>query len=204
MNCDEFEQLAALEALGALDATDAERLRIRLARVPGAAAELARFLAVPAALAALPPPVRPRSEVREQVLARVRRTPQSDRPADPAGGQPPVPLPGGFRLVRGNAPWLPGPVPGTRFKVLSAGRDQAYAMLLLEMAAGAAYPEHDHVGIEDLYVLTGDLQTEGRSLGPGDLLHATPGSHHHELRSVDGCTAILVVPRDAIADLALA
>lgn len=201
MNCDEFEHLAVLEALGALDATDAERLRSRLARDPAAAAELARFQAVAAALTALPPPVRPRSEVREQVLARVRRTPQLHRPAEPGGAQSPAPLPGGFRLVSADAPWLPGPVSGTRFKVISAGRDQAYAMLLLEMAAGASYPEHDHAGIEDLYVLTGDLQTEGRSLVPGDLLHAAPGSHHHELRSAGGCTAILVVPRETVPGL---
>lgn len=75
-------------------------------------------------------------------------------------------------------------------------------MLLVEIGPGVAYPEHDHEGAEEMYVLSGDLRTEGRSLGPGDFLHADAGSHHRELRSIGGCTALMVVPRRAVMQLA--
>jgi anti-sigma factor ChrR (cupin superfamily) len=68
----------------------------------------------------------------------------------------------------------------------------------MEVGAGATYPAHDHAGYEELYVLSGDLETEGRLLGPGDFLHAEPGSHHNPLHSPHGCTALLVVPREAV------
>jgi len=88
-----------------------------------------------------------------------------------------------------------------RFKVVSAGEQQDYVMLEVELAAGAHYPEHDHLGAEDLYVLTGDLQTEGMRLRPGDSFHAEPGTHHEGLRSEGGCTALLIVSRAAFATM---
>lgn len=60
------------------------------------------------------------------------------------------------------------------------------------------YAEHDHLGAEEMYVLTGDLQSEGRSLGPGDFVHAEAGTHHRPLRSIGGCTALMVVSRAAL------
>jgi anti-sigma factor ChrR (cupin superfamily) len=67
-----------------------------------------------------------------------------------------------------------------------------YWMLLIELGPGAAIPTHDHAGSEQLYVLSGDLVTEGRTLRPGDFLHSEPGTHHRELVSPGGCMAILV------------
>jgi len=51
-----------------------------------------------------------------------------------------------------------------------------------------------HAGHEEVYVLNGDLQTEGCRMGPGDFLHSDPGTLHHALYSEHGCRALLVVP----------
>lgn len=215
MNCDALQQLTALEALGALDGPDPAALRERLERDAFARAELGRFLNVAVAVAAAVPRKAAPPALRARVMDQIRRTPQRKAASDvappstdatagapasadamPAGG-----FLGGIRFVNHDAPWMVGPLPGTRFKVLSASPEQEYAMLLIELAAGALYPEHDHVGAEEMYVLTGDLQSEGRSLGPGDFLHAEPGSHHHELRSIEGCTAIMVVPAKSLVGM---
>lgn len=207
MNCDELQQLAAIAALGALDEADSARLRDRLESDAAARAEFARFCAVAEALAGATAGRMPPPSVRARVLERIRSTPQ--RRPDPGaaergdGGGPSVGgLIPGFQFVRHDAPWLPAPLPGARYKFLSGGENQAYAMLLIELAPGAVYPEHDHDGTEEMYVLTGDLQTEGRSLGPGDFLHAEPGTHHQPLRSIAGCTALMVVPRESVSALA--
>lgn len=200
LDCDTLQQLAALEALGALDGAEAEQLRPRLQRDTAARAEWARFRDTAAALAVARtlPLRRPSSAARARVLERIGRTPQLGAPTRATEESP---APPGMRFVAHDAPWMPAPIAGGRFKLLSGGPQQAYVMLLIELGAGAVYPEHDHHGFEDMYVLSGDLQTEGRSLGPGDFLHAEPGSHHHELRSLHGCTAIMVVPREALAVL---
>lgn len=208
MNCDEFQEWAASEALGALGPDEAARLRERLTHDASARAELTRFLEAAGSLATTLPRVRPSPAVRERVLARIRSVPRPSGEAGrvPAGngsgptagaaGLPEVRA--GFHFVLAEAPWQPSPLPGARMKVLSAGAGQDYAMLLVEIGAGVIYPEHDHFGAEEMFVLTGDLQTEGRSLGPGDFLHAESGTHHRPLRSVGGCTAIMVVAREAL------
>lgn len=202
MNCDELQQLTALQALGALEVADADRLRERLKSDPAAAADLTRFLDTAAALALSITPVQPSASVRSRVMDRIRRTPQT-RTDSTGQDQPRVdpPVPEGMRFLCSDHPWTPAPLPGARFKLISSGEHQSYIMIMIELAPGAGYPEHDHFGVEDMYILTGDLQTEGRSLGPGDSLHAEPGSHHHELRSVNGCTALMVLPKQALAEL---
>jgi quercetin dioxygenase-like cupin family protein len=228
LNCDEVQQLTAIGALGALDGADLSKWRERLERDPDARAELTRFLDVAGALAGLVVPRRPSPSVRARVLERIRRTPQqgaapgaaqsagedhatgvgNSQASAGSGAAPGVApagwaaaVPEGFQFIRSDAPWLPAPLPGARYKVLSASPAQAHILLMIELAPGALYPEHDHLGTEDMYVLTGDLQSEGRSLGPGDFLHAEPGTHHHELRSIEGCTALMIVPREAVGGL---
>jgi anti-sigma factor ChrR (cupin superfamily) len=200
MNCDAVQQLTALEALGALDGPEGEQLRARLRQDPATRVELARFLDVTAGLASSAIASRPSPSLRTRILEEISQRPQQTRTAPAESISPPAPPPG-IQFHTADAPWLPAPTPGARFKLLSAGPHQGYIMMLIELAPGGGYPEHEHVGVEDMYVLTGDLQTEGRSLGPGDSLHAEPGSHHRALHSVGGCTAIMVVPNAALESL---
>ena len=101
----------------------------------------------------------------------------------------------GFYFTPANSPWIQGSIPGVRYQVLSATPESSYAMLVIGLEPGAALPEHEHIGHEELYMLTGDLRTGDRILGPGDSLRADPGSYHDALTSEKGCTAILVVSR---------
>ncbi|MGE3312079.1 MAG: cupin domain-containing protein [Limisphaerales bacterium] len=210
LNCDELQQLTALESIGALDGVDLGRLRERLESDAGARLELQRFLDVAAAMATTVPLNRPGPTLRAKVLDRIARTPQqgagqggakdakdakASEAVDPAVR--PFPVPAGFQFNPREMPWRQGPLPGVRFKVLSTGPDQSHAILEVELAPGASYPEHEHLGPEDMYVLTGDLQTEGMSLRPGDSFHADAGTSHDGLRSVNGCTALLIVSRAA-------
>lgn len=199
LNCDELQQLTALEAVGALEGLDAERLRQRLMTDAPARLELQRFMEVAAALAGTVPRQRPSASLRGKVLARIARTPQAKNDPGTADRveERVVKVPPGFQFVPREAPWIQGPLPGVRFKLLSAAPDQGHVILEVELGPGAVYPEHEHIGPEDMYVLTGDLQTEGMMLGPGDSFHAEPGTSHDGLRSVEGCTALLIVSKAA-------
>jgi anti-sigma factor ChrR (cupin superfamily) len=188
MNCTELQELAASHALGLLDAADVARLAAELERNPDQKAEVAKFLDAAAALAsAAAPQVTPPPELRNKILDQIRNRPQA------VVGAAAPPVPEGFRFVlNDNSGWQPGPLPGFRVKQLSVSRDMGYHVLLAELSPGARFPEHDHKSSEELFIVSGHLQTEGRLLGPGDFLHAEPGSHHHELVSPDGCIALLI------------
>ena len=79
--------------------------------------------------------------------------------------------------------------------MLAVNRPQGYRVLQAELEPGASFPPHHHgSGPEDLFVLSGDLVTEGKTLGPGDHFHAESGTDHRRLFSPHGCQAILVEP----------
>lgn len=72
-----LKDLAAAHALGALSAPEAAEIERELSRLDDLAAELASFREVVAHLAASTPPARPPAELKQQVLARVRKETQA-------------------------------------------------------------------------------------------------------------------------------
>jgi quercetin dioxygenase-like cupin family protein len=82
---------------------------------------------------------------------------------------------------------------GTRLKPLGGGRGETTDIMLLEMAPGSVLPEHEHDGLEELYMLRGDCQAEGQSLHEGDYHRAARGSEHHATTTEHGCLMLVVV-----------
>jgi anti-sigma factor ChrR (cupin superfamily) len=58
--------------------------------------------------------------------------------------------------------------------------------------AGTVYPAHRHAGIEESYLIEGDLLVEGYTLRSGDYCRAEAGSFHGEVRTDKGCKFIAV------------
>lgn len=88
--------------------------------------------------------------------------------------------------------WQETPIPGFRIKLLAVSKDIGYETLMVEFAPGGRYPAHLHEYSEQLLIVSGNLQTEGRLLGPGDFIHGQPCSQHQELYSHGGCRAFLI------------
>jgi anti-sigma factor ChrR (cupin superfamily) len=202
MTCTRLQELAAAYALGALDRPEAMRLEALMAADPDLRSEVDTFVAVAQALGCQTSPAPPPAGVRSRVLERIRSTPQLGR--TPASLSP-APAPAdGFRFLRpADGEWSAGLHPGMRFQVLASSIRRNYMMLYIELDPGARIPSHDHRGDEELYVVSGDLVTEGRHLKAGDFVHATAGSHHQDLVSPGGCQAILLTPlTSALAEAA--
>jgi quercetin dioxygenase-like cupin family protein len=129
---------------------------------------LAMAEAVPAAV--------PRPEVKQRLMDRLREVPH------------------GFSFDwESSRAWRPHPVPGIRMKVLAEDTTRGYVTLLLDVAPGARYPAHHHDGAEECYVISGSLYACGQRMGPGDFLHADPGTDHGELWTEEGCRVLLIV-----------
>lgn len=103
------------------------------------------------------------------------------------------PLPAGFsHLRRDEGEWRELPVKGARIKELGGHQEDGFVTLLLELDAGTKFPGHEHHGAEHVYLLDGDLMTDGRKLSPGDFLRACANTYHSGLSSEGGCHALIM------------
>lgn len=83
------------------------------------------------------------------------------------------------RFVRvAEMPWEPTRFPGVEVKTLLVDRSSGLLTCLLRMAPGARLPDHEHVMIEQTYVLEGRLVDPDGEVGPGEYVWRPAGSRH--------------------------
>jgi anti-sigma factor ChrR (cupin superfamily) len=80
-------------------------------------------------------------------------------------------------------PWQPTRFPGCEFKPLMVDAKSGLATLLFRMAPGAELPDHEHVLIEQTYVLEGSLVDKdgpdaGTEVKAGEFVWRPAGSRH--------------------------
>lgn len=106
-------------------------------------------------------------------------------------------FPDGFSYLAKNAgDWRELPIKGVRIKELSDNASDSFTVMLLEMDAGTRFPGHHHQGVEQVYLLDGDLSSDGEELAPGDFLRAAADTHHGGLSSEYGCRALIISARE--------
>jgi anti-sigma factor ChrR (cupin superfamily) len=76
--------------------------------------------------------------------------------------------------------------------VLGVDSERDRVSLLVRLAPGAEYPPHRHAGVEELYLLHGELMIDDRKLYPGEYNRAEPGSADQRVWSETGCTCVLI------------
>jgi quercetin dioxygenase-like cupin family protein len=74
----------------------------------------------------------------------------------------------------------------------SQGRPPTF---LLRFEPGASYPNHNHPGGEEVYVLDGEVRFGPIQLNAGDYLY-TPPNATHAVFSRTGCIMLFVVPAE--------
>jgi ChrR-like protein with cupin domain len=88
--------------------------------------------------------------------------------------------------------------PGIECKLLASDAERHLVSMLVRLAPGASYPTHTHVGVEELYLLDGELWIEDRKLAPGDYNYGPPGHTDVRVWSETGCTCVLVTSTEDI------
>ena len=171
----DLEELAALGAAGALDDSEQRDLHAKLAAASAEErAAIAHIYELAARLALERATEEPAPAVRERVMERVKASRL-------------------YSLRAHEGTWTPGPVPGTRVKLLSLDRLRNSATLLMRVDPGARYPAHHHSGGEDCYVISGEIIVAGQRLHAGDFHRADADSDHGVLASDTGAEVLLVV-----------
>lgn len=95
--------------------------------------------------------------------------------------------------------WEPTGVDGVSVKKLDADPQHDRATFLVRMAPGASYPGHRHAGVEQCYVLEGDLHFGDLAFYAGDYQSAAARSTHSISYTVNGCLLLIVSsPHDEV------
>lgn len=85
--------------------------------------------------------------------------------------------------------WQPSRFPGIETKVLWSEPETGRSTILFKLAPGAVVPAHEHVDVEQTWVLSGSFEDhEGKAL-PGHYIWR-PAGNRHEARTVDGAVIL--------------
>ena len=89
--------------------------------------------------------------------------------------------------------------PGISCQLLATDTEKSRVSMLVRLAAGTNYPPHRHAGVEELYMLDGELIVDDERFYPGDYRRVEGGSIDHRVWSQTGCTCVLITSfRDAL------
>lgn len=89
----------------------------------------------------------------------------------------------------GALPWVPTRFKGVDLKVLMEDKETGLLTALTRFAPGATLPDHEHVELEQSYVLEGSLQDEEGVATAGNYVWRPAGSRH-DAWSPDGCLVL--------------
>jgi anti-sigma factor ChrR (cupin superfamily) len=186
---DDLRELASLYALDALAQEEKAAYEAHLgAGCAVCLAEVASFHKVTGALGLSVDPVSPRTELRERLMETVARTSQA-----PARHAPGVLYDkDGVMIARpGEMTWIAGELPGVFLKVLFNDTGRGYTTAMVRMTPGTHYPSHKHAGVEELYLLEGDLSVDDMAMQAGDYCRGEAGSIHKEIVTENGCLFVV-------------
>jgi anti-sigma factor ChrR (cupin superfamily) len=186
MSCALIE-IAATSVLGALDARERALLDRHLAQgCPDCERELVQASELVADLAEATP-VPPPASLRDRVLASVAANDNT----------PGLLLDTGGVLIKRSdeLTWLPF-LPGIERKLLHTDPERRYRSFLLRLEPGARLYKHHHPDVEEILLLSGDINVSGIEMRVGDYCRASADSIHEESFSINGCVMFVSASMD--------
>jgi len=186
---DEIGERASLYALGALSQLEARAFEEHLAEGCEACEdELRSFEEVTGVLALAAPAVAPPAGAREKLAERLAQNgsaQKSKKTFAAAGLQQ-------FLTVREDEGTWEKMFEGIFVKRLFVDKRRSTVTSLYKFAPGAQIPPHPHGGVEECYILEGDLEANGEVFGPGDYTCAPAGSFHPSVSTQGGAMVLII------------
>jgi ChrR Cupin-like domain len=184
-----FCELAPFYALNVLSSCDRDWIDEQISIDSDLAMELAELESIVAKLAYGTPHVTPAANLKNRLFERIGREMPQPQHAEPTATKFPRII---ARLLERSATalinpdevyyrdihWKPHRTPGVmvaRFYVDLVKRE---AVGLLKAEPGVVYPLHNHTGVEEIFMLQGDLVIGNKVYGSGDYIRSLPGSAH--------------------------
>jgi anti-sigma factor RsiW len=176
--CAQLPQASAY-VMQALSRDEASAFEAHLASCSQCQQELATLRPVADSFAFWPTNVlRPAASLRERLARRI---------ADETGVPPPV-----LQAAQWDEPAWEEVAPGIFCKLMSTDTKAHRVSMLVRLLPGVEYPAHTHAGLEELFLLDGELWIDDRKLHPGDYNRAEAGTGDKRVWSETGCTCVLI------------
>lgn len=86
-------------------------------------------------------------------------------------------------------PWTPTRFKGVDMKILMEDKETGISTALVRFAPGATLPDHEHVELEQTYVLEGSLEDHEGVATAGNYVWRPAGSRH-DAHAPKGCLAL--------------
>jgi anti-sigma factor ChrR (cupin superfamily) len=176
--CDQSAQLAAY-AIQALPPDEAAAIEEHLASCTRCRQELETLRSVADNFALWPTDVlRPSPSLQERLARRIAAETGENAVVPPAR--------------QWDEPAWEEVAPGIFCKLMATDTKSHRVSMLVRLLPGVEYPPHTHAGLEELFLLQGELWIDDRKLYPGDYNRAEAGSVDKRVWSETGCTCVLI------------
>lgn len=171
--------LVSVHVIHALPASEASAFEAHLAACPQCRHELELLQPVAESFVLWPgDALRPPSGLQERLARRIA--------AD--NGEAPVTPP----VRQWEEPPWEEVAPGIFCQLMATDTQAHRVSMLVRLLPGVEYPPHTHAGLEESFLLEGELWIDDRQLHPGDYNRAEAGSGDKRVWSETGCTCVLV------------
>lgn len=183
-----FCELAPLYALGALSQQEQEWVEQQVHDCPELAEELNTYQETVTSIPYGAPIQLPSDNLKHRLFDQLELGVPTDGPKIPArapateAAMPPI-----YAVTAKDLKWQPHPVPGVATATLHIDLHKRELAGLLRAAPGTQYALHRHAGVEEIYMLTGDLIISETVYGAGDYIHSEKGSAHTP-HTIGGCS----------------
>jgi quercetin dioxygenase-like cupin family protein len=178
--CDQSAQLSAY-LLQALPPDEATAMEAHIASCAQCQQELETLRPVVDSFVFWPRDVlRPPTSLRERLARRIAAETGENPVAPPAPGR------------QWDEPAWEEVAPGIFCKLMATDAREHRVSMLVRLLPGVEYPAHTHAGVEELFLLDGELWIDDRKLHPGDYNRAEAGSGDKRVWSETGCTCVLI------------
>lgn len=127
------------------------------------------------------------ADLKDRLFERLGLDPVESIPATPLEL---LPDPQMFALKAAEMQWKPHRMEGVEIVVLFIDEVNRIRNLLVKAAAGVTYPFHQHHGIEEIYMLEGELVIDEEVYLAGDYIRSYPNSIHAPSTST-GCMFLI-------------
>jgi anti-sigma factor ChrR (cupin superfamily) len=186
MNSDHrcFCELAPLYALDLLDLEERLWVEAQVLECPDLAEELASYQTAVGLIPYSAEPMPMAADLKDRLFDRIAAEGEHQLAVDPGVDPQPelpseVPLaPEMFALRSKDLEWKSPRMEGVEVALLFLDPVHRMRSLVVKAAAGVIYPLHRHEGIEEIYMLEGELEIDGQVYLAGDYIRSYPQSIH--------------------------
>ncbi|MDJ0620102.1 MAG: cupin domain-containing protein [Calothrix sp. MO_192.B10] len=183
MKPENFSELAALYALDILDEPDCHLVEQAVLNSPELKIELVELRNAAGAIAYSVPDVTMAVDLKQRLFQRINSEPSIEALKEQAT----------------QVTWKPYSIAGVMRGILNVDEEKGEISCFLRCAANVRFPQHGHMGNEEIVVLEGDLTIDGKLYTTGDRIYSF-SSTIHQPETQEGC---LVFLKTSINNMAL-